>query len=70
VKESATKLVRESIIPAFGRVRALLTEKALGEHFSMPQFHNWLLQTGTVPLDVLKQVIDEVLPPPGGRRPR
>jgi uncharacterized protein (DUF885 family) len=24
----------------------------------MPQFHNWLLQTGTVPLDVLKQVID------------
>ena len=33
-------------------------QKALGEHFSMPQFHNWLLQTGTVPLDVLKQVID------------
>jgi uncharacterized protein (DUF885 family) len=32
--------------------------KVLGEHFSMPQFHNWLLQTGTVPLDVLKQVID------------
>jgi uncharacterized protein (DUF885 family) len=25
----------------------------------MPQFHNWLLRTGTVPLDVLKQVIDE-----------
>jgi len=34
-------------------------QKVLGEHFSMPQFHNWLLQTGTVPLDVLKQVIDE-----------
>jgi uncharacterized protein (DUF885 family) len=34
-------------------------QKALGEHFSMPQFHNWLLRTGTVPLDVLKQVIDE-----------
>jgi uncharacterized protein (DUF885 family) len=33
-------------------------QKALGGHFSMPQFHNWLLQTGTVPLDVLKQVID------------
>jgi uncharacterized protein (DUF885 family) len=34
-------------------------QKALGERFSMPQFHNWLLQTGTVPLDVLKQVVDE-----------
>jgi uncharacterized protein (DUF885 family) len=34
-------------------------QKVLGEHFSTPQFHNWLLQTGTVPLDVLKQVIDE-----------
>ncbi|MBV8804602.1 MAG: DUF885 domain-containing protein [Sinobacteraceae bacterium] len=33
--------------------------KALGEHFSLPQFHDWLLRTGTVPLDVLKQVIDE-----------
>jgi uncharacterized protein (DUF885 family) len=34
-------------------------QKVLGEHFSMPGFHNWLLQTGTVPLDVLKQVVDE-----------
>jgi uncharacterized protein (DUF885 family) len=34
-------------------------QKALGARFSMPEFHNWLLQTGTVPLDVLKQVIDE-----------
>jgi uncharacterized protein (DUF885 family) len=24
----------------------------------MPQFHNWLLRTGAVPLDVLKQVVD------------
>jgi len=33
-------------------------QKALGKRFSLPQFHNWLLRTGTVPLDVLKQVID------------
>jgi uncharacterized protein (DUF885 family) len=33
--------------------------KALGERFSLPQFHNWLLRTGTVPLDVLKQVVDD-----------
>lgn len=32
--------------------------KALGKRFSLPQFHNWLLRTGTVPLDVLRQVID------------
>jgi uncharacterized protein (DUF885 family) len=32
--------------------------QALGPRFSLPQFHEWLLQTGTVPLDVLKQVID------------
>jgi uncharacterized protein (DUF885 family) len=42
-------------------------QKALREHFSMPQFHNWLLRTGTVPLDVLKQVIDENIA--AGRRP-
>jgi uncharacterized protein (DUF885 family) len=34
-------------------------QKLPGGHFSMPQFHNWLLQTGTVPLDVLKQVVGE-----------
>src|SRR6202007_2328276 len=34
-------------------------QKALGEHFSLPQFHDWLLRTGTVPLDVLKQVVDD-----------
>jgi uncharacterized protein (DUF885 family) len=33
--------------------------QALGEHFSLPQFHNWLLRAGTVPLDVLKQVVAE-----------
>lgn len=31
---------------------------ALGDRFSLPRFHDWLLQTGGVPLDVLKQVID------------
>jgi uncharacterized protein (DUF885 family) len=33
--------------------------KALGSRFSLPQFHDWVLQTGTVPLEVLKQVVDE-----------
>jgi uncharacterized protein (DUF885 family) len=33
--------------------------KALGDYFSLAQFHNWLLRTGTVPLDVLGQVVDQ-----------
>jgi len=32
--------------------------KALGSRFSMKSFHNLLLRTGTVPLAVLRQVVD------------
>jgi uncharacterized protein (DUF885 family) len=34
-------------------------QKALGSQFSMKKFHNLLLRTGTVPLAVLKQVVDD-----------
>jgi uncharacterized protein (DUF885 family) len=43
-------------------------QKALGGSFSLPQFHNWLLQTGTVPLDVLKQVVDDQIAAAGGHK--
>ncbi len=33
-------------------------QKALGSSFSMKKFHDLLLRTGTVPLAVLKQVVD------------
>jgi uncharacterized protein (DUF885 family) len=33
-------------------------QQALGARFSMKQFHNLLLRTGTVPLAVLRQVVD------------
>lgn len=31
----------------------------LGDQFSLKQYHNLILRTGTVPLDVLEQVVDE-----------
>jgi uncharacterized protein (DUF885 family) len=34
-------------------------QRALSERFSLKEFHNVVLRTGTVPLDVLGQVIDE-----------
>lgn len=34
-------------------------QTALGARFSLAQFHNWVLETGTVPLAVLGPVIDE-----------
>ncbi|CAN5679079.1 hypothetical protein BH11VER1_BH11VER1_16350 [soil metagenome] len=34
-------------------------QKALGEKFSIKAFHNLVLQTGNVPLDVLEQVVDD-----------
>jgi uncharacterized protein (DUF885 family) len=33
-------------------------QKALGDKFSLKEFHNVVLQTGNVPLSVLDQVID------------
>jgi uncharacterized protein (DUF885 family) len=46
-----------------GRLRIVeLREKAkvaLGAKFSLKEYHNLLLKTGTVPLDVLTQVVDE-----------
>jgi len=33
-------------------------QAALGGRFSMQKFHNLLLRTGTVPLAVLRQVVD------------
>ncbi len=32
---------------------------ALGERFSLRSFHNVILQTGTAPLDVLQQAVDD-----------
>jgi uncharacterized protein (DUF885 family) len=34
-------------------------QAALGGSFSLRQFHDWMLQTGTVPLAVLGPAIDE-----------
>jgi uncharacterized protein (DUF885 family) len=46
-----------------GQLRILeLREKAraaLGANFSLKEYHNLLLRTGQVPLDVLSQVVDE-----------
>ncbi len=36
-------------------------QKALGSQFAMKKFHNLLLRTGTVPLAVLKQVVDDYI---------
>jgi uncharacterized protein (DUF885 family) len=36
-------------------------QKALGDKFSLKQFHNVVLQTGNVPLSVLEQVIDNYI---------
>ena len=36
-------------------------QQALGEKFSVKEFHNLVLQTGNVPLGVLEQVIDNAI---------
>jgi uncharacterized protein (DUF885 family) len=33
-------------------------KKALGDKFSIQEFHNVILRTGTVPLDILEQEVD------------
>ena len=33
-------------------------KKALGDKFSLKEFHNVVLDTGTVPLDTLEQQVD------------
>ena len=40
------------------RLRAQ-ARQALGSRFSMKEFHNAVLRTGSVPLDVLGQAIDD-----------
>ena len=37
------------------------TQSALGQKFSMKEFHNLVLQTGSVPLNVLDQVVDDYI---------
>ena len=49
----AYKLGELSILAQRSRMR-----KALGRRFSLKKFHNLLLETGTVPLAVLAQVVD------------
>jgi uncharacterized protein (DUF885 family) len=39
---------------------------ALGGRFSMREFHNLVLSTGTVPLDVLERVVEEAIRAKGG----
>jgi uncharacterized protein (DUF885 family) len=33
-------------------------KKALGDRFSLSQFHNVVFNTGTVPLDILERQVD------------
>lgn len=41
-------------------------QKALGEKFSLPQFHRNLLQNGAMPLQILEQVVDAYIAQAGG----
>jgi uncharacterized protein (DUF885 family) len=43
------------------------TRKALGDHFSLQRFHDVVLNTGTVPLDLLEQQVDAYIRASGGR---
>jgi uncharacterized protein (DUF885 family) len=42
-------------------------KKALGEKFSLKEFHNMLLGTGTVPLEILERQTDAFIARAGGR---
>ena len=37
------------------------TRRELGDKFSLKEFHNVVLRTGTVPLEVLEEVVDEYI---------
>jgi uncharacterized protein (DUF885 family) len=41
--------------------------KVLGNKFSLPQFHNQVLETGTVPLDILERQVNAYIRSVGGR---
>jgi uncharacterized protein (DUF885 family) len=42
-------------------------KKALGDKFSFQEFHNTVLGTGTVPLDVLERQVDAYIAAAGGK---
>jgi len=44
-------------------------QRALGARFSLKQFHDWVLRAGTVPLEVLAQLIDAEIAAARGPRP-
>ena len=43
-------------------------KQALGDKFSLRQFHNLVLATGTVPLDLLERQVDAYLRSEGGKQ--
>jgi uncharacterized protein (DUF885 family) len=36
-------------------------KQALGDKFSLPAFHDVVLKNGSMPLDILEQVVDEYI---------
>src|SRR6202007_3386628 len=42
-------------------------QKALGDKFSLSEFHNQVFEAGTVPLDVLEQQVDAYIRSVGGK---
>jgi uncharacterized protein (DUF885 family) len=44
------------------------SKQALGDKFSLQQFHNVVLATGTVPLELLESQVDAYLRSEGGKQ--